>query len=448
MGFTQVWLPPPNKATNQNGRGYDGYDLFDLGEFYQKGTVKTRWGTREELLQALQNILIDAVLNHKLGADRFESFLAVPVNPQNRLKDEGPLREIDVWTAFDFKGRGGKYSSFRWTHEHFTGLDWDHRTRKGGIYRMAGKKLVDSELGNYDYLLGVDIDHRHPDVREDLFKWGAWVLETTGATGFRLDAIKHIDHRFLRDFVGSISKRRCKMYRFNSDTTYSGTLTKPPNVCLSQNTGLETLNWFCHTSGHFETAFFDVPVHMNFHQASILRERYDLRTILNNTVVKAKPKDAVTFVKGQSLESWVENGFKIHSYAIILLRQDGHPCVFYGDLYPNEECYDERISRDLTLIIEARKKFAHGPCVDYFQERNCIGFVRKGDSKHLGCAVLLSNKEEADNYVHTIRMFVGRSQAGSVFRSVMSQQGHIDIDVDGWGDFSCPAGSVEVWFKS
>jgi glycosidase len=53
-------------------------------------------------------------------------------------------------------------------------------------------------------------------------KWGPWVLEviaglhldymtdfshlnqTTGAAGFRLDAIKHIDRLFLRDFVGNI----------------------------------------------------------------------------------------------------------------------------------------------------------------------------------------------------------------------------------------------------
>lgn len=43
---------------------------WDLGEFHQKGTVGTRWGTREELLHACNiakqhgiDILIDAVLN-------------------------------------------------------------------------------------------------------------------------------------------------------------------------------------------------------------------------------------------------------------------------------------------------------------------------------------------------------------------------------------------------
>ncbi len=43
---------------------------WDLGEFNQKGTVQTRWGTREEYLQACKvaqeygiDILVDAVLN-------------------------------------------------------------------------------------------------------------------------------------------------------------------------------------------------------------------------------------------------------------------------------------------------------------------------------------------------------------------------------------------------
>ncbi|KAJ7707693.1 alpha amylase [Mycena rosella] len=453
MGFTQVWLPPPNKGENQNGRGYDAYDLWDLGEFDQKGTVRTRWGTREELLRACQvatahgiDILIDAVLNHKLGADRFESFPAVPVNSQNRLKDEGPAREIDGWTAFDFKGRGNKYSSFRWTHEHFTGLDWDHRTRTNAIYRIASQgrqgwsQNVDKELGNYDYLLGVDITGIRTDVQKDLLDWGVWILETTGATGFRLDAIKHIDHRFLLRFITHAQKQSGKPQMFSVSEYWSADLKL-------------ILPYIKAFRG--ETAFFDVPLHANFHDASKHHSQYDLRNILNNTIVKTKPKDAVTFVDnhdtviGQSLESWVDTNFKVQAYSLILLRPDGHPCVFYGDLYPNEECYNETVSRNLTLLIEARKKFAYGACQDYLLDHHCIGFVRMGDSRHPGCAVLLSNKEEVDNFTHTIRMFVGREHAGSTFRGFMSEDSsRVEIDTDGWGAFSCPPNRVQVWVKA
>lgn len=69
-------------------------------------------------------------------------------------------------------------------------------------------------------------------------------------------------------------------------------------------------------------------------------------------------------------------------------------CLFYGDLYPNKEGYNANTARNIYLLIEARKKFAYGSTKDYFLDKNCIGFVRKGDASHLGCAVILSNREE------------------------------------------------------
>ncbi|HZJ10912.1 MAG TPA: hypothetical protein VFD39_14535, partial [Trueperaceae bacterium] len=45
-GFTSLWLPPAYKGA---GGGYDSgygvYDHFDLGEFDQRGTVRTKYGT-------------------------------------------------------------------------------------------------------------------------------------------------------------------------------------------------------------------------------------------------------------------------------------------------------------------------------------------------------------------------------------------------------------------
>ena len=43
------------------------------------------------------------------------------------------------------------------------GVDWDHRTQTKEVYRISGpnhkgwSRNVDKELGNYDYLLGVDV---------------------------------------------------------------------------------------------------------------------------------------------------------------------------------------------------------------------------------------------------------------------------------------------------
>lgn len=41
--------------------------------------------------------MIDLItLKHKLGADKREAISAVPVDPQNRLKEIGPVRTIEV----------------------------------------------------------------------------------------------------------------------------------------------------------------------------------------------------------------------------------------------------------------------------------------------------------------------------------------------------------------
>jgi alpha-amylase len=62
-----------------NSNGYDTYDLFDLGEFDQKGSVRTKFGTQEQYAKAVAVLhepgiqaYVDIVLNHKGGADEME----------------------------------------------------------------------------------------------------------------------------------------------------------------------------------------------------------------------------------------------------------------------------------------------------------------------------------------------------------------------------------------
>ena len=53
-GITALWLPPAYKGTSGDDVGYGPYDLYDLGEFNQKGTVRTKYGTRAQYLAAIQ----------------------------------------------------------------------------------------------------------------------------------------------------------------------------------------------------------------------------------------------------------------------------------------------------------------------------------------------------------------------------------------------------------
>ena len=54
-GVNMIWLPPAYKgAGGPASVGYDVYDMYDLGEFDQKGAVRTKYGTKAEYLSAVR----------------------------------------------------------------------------------------------------------------------------------------------------------------------------------------------------------------------------------------------------------------------------------------------------------------------------------------------------------------------------------------------------------
>ena len=184
LGFDAVWLPPAYKNSATNGVGYGPYDLYDLGEFDQKGSVPTKYGTKAEYLAAISElqksglqVLADIVLNHRLGADEPESVVATPVDSEDRLRPLGEPREISAWTKFNFPGRGDKYSDFKWDKSCFTSVSYDGNTNEEGVFLFGGKKFaskVAHEKNNFDYLMGMNVDMDNPEVSLELKRWLKW----------------------------------------------------------------------------------------------------------------------------------------------------------------------------------------------------------------------------------------------------------------------------------
>ena len=203
-GFTSVWLPPAYKGFGgTNDVGYGVYDLFDFGEFDQKGTVRTKYGTKEEYETCIESahdagieVYADVVVNHKMGADYRQLLHNVQiVDKHNRNQPLSDYHSKELWTYYNFPGRGDTYSSMKWEWWHF-----DATKEYGNIYKLKGKNFethVDHENVNYDFLMGCDLDYDHPQVRGEIHYWGKWYLDNYGIDGFRIDAIKHI-----RSFIG------------------------------------------------------------------------------------------------------------------------------------------------------------------------------------------------------------------------------------------------------
>ena len=191
-GFTALWLPPAYKGSAGGyDTGYGVYDMYDLGEFDQKGSVRTKYGTKDEYITAIKQaqsvdieIYADVVLNHRLGGDTEEEFKATPYAPNNRNNAIGDEVTIKAWTNFNFSGRQGKYSDFEWHWWHFNAVDYNGHEQGDfeAIYLFEGKSFaqeVDMEKGSFDYLMGCDLDLHHPEVKADLMHWGEWYVDTT-----------------------------------------------------------------------------------------------------------------------------------------------------------------------------------------------------------------------------------------------------------------------------
>jgi alpha-amylase len=151
------------KASSPDGNGYDIYDLYDLGEFDQKGSVATKWGSKDELLRLCETaknydmgIYFDAVLNHRFAADKTENCQAIEVDPEDRNMEISEEYEIEAWVGFTFPGRGDKYSKQKYHWYHFSGVDYNARNDETAIYKIMGGESegwaedgdVDDEKGN------------------------------------------------------------------------------------------------------------------------------------------------------------------------------------------------------------------------------------------------------------------------------------------------------------
>ncbi|MEH2419965.1 MAG: alpha-amylase [Nostoc sp.] len=452
-GVTSVWLPPAYKGT---GGGYDVgygvYDMYDLGEFDQKGSVRTKYGTKDEYIAAVKaakaagiRVYADVVLNHKLGADQEEEVEATPYSPDDRNHAIGEMQKIKVWTHFTFPGRQGKYSDMEWHWWHFDAVDYNvYNEGENAVYLFKDKHFddnVDLEKGAFDYLMGCDLDMESPEVREELNRWGEWFVETTNIDGFRFDAVKHVRAGFFPEWLIHCRQKAGRdLFAVGEYWSYE----------------VEALHHFLNiTDGN--VMLFDAPLHYNFSAASTQGNDYDMRQIFDNTLVQQQPTLAVTLVDNhdsqplQALESVVESWFKPLAYALILLRSQGYPCIFYADYYganykdkgPDGNEYEIWLDSHQWIIdkfLHARQTYAYGDQYDYFDHPNTIGWTRLGDEEHPGgMAVVLSNGGEGTKW-----MEVG--QPNSTYIDITE---HISEPVttndQGWADFRCNAGSVSVW---
>ena len=144
-GFTGIWVPPPSKGNfGIIDMGYGIFDPYDLGEFDQKGTVETRFGSRKELHRMMSKmhdkgieVYADVILNHLYTNEEQEE-----VNPA--VKDY----------VFDEAFRNGNQFSPYPTNE----IKWVIKDAQPGDYfiQIHGYFLNSPAKGDRGYDLQID----------------------------------------------------------------------------------------------------------------------------------------------------------------------------------------------------------------------------------------------------------------------------------------------------
>lgn len=453
-GITHVWLPPAYKgARGKDSEGYDVYDLYDLGEFDQKGTVATKYGSKDDYLNAIKaaqqqglKVLADIVLGHRTGGDDKEKVKVNRVNPDNRTEMQGDPFEIEAFTKFFFPGRKDQYSAYKWDFHSFAGVDYAANLpeEEQGIFKILNEygngewnEEVSQENGNFSFLIGDDVETRNPAVREELYNWGKWYLNITGCDGFRMDALKHASWMFMKKWVRAMKEAAGK------DFTVIGEYWSPDNLP-------ETLDYLDKIENEF--SLFDAQLHNNFHQAS--KGERELWKLYDDTLTAARADKSITIVDNhdtqpcQALESPVEAWFKPLAYGCILLREQGVPCIFYPDLYGaqyNDKDCDIHLEKVAVLeqLLELRKTRAYGEQEDYFVSADVIGWVRRGDAEvpGSGCAVVMSRSEEGGH----IEMNMGSAFAGKTFVNSLNPDQQLVLDDQGSAAFYLDTQGIAVW---
>jgi alpha-amylase len=429
-GFSHVWLPPTGKAfspdANDYNVGYAVYDHYDLGEFDQMSHVRTKYGTKGKLHEAVNALharkiraVADIVMNHMLGGDdaSMQSY-SVSYNDSGSPLGSGSVEsyiDFDFMNAMDANPRGTTYSNFVWSAEHFDGME-----NYGKYYLFSGKTL--DSVNNFgdmagpseyqylrsDIILGADLDLEHTAVQQEMKDWTEWLVEEVGFDGFRVDAIRHMHTPFVKDWASHM-----RNYMLNSRVN-GGTVPADKLQIFGENWDgwAERLNAYltgpANGGGHeYPTgdyagieqsmSLFDVPLHYDFQKvAGENTQSLDISQLPSSGILGTNGNYSITFVDNhdtvptEMLASYIPLHTKMQAYTFILLNQYGTPCVYYRDFYKGN--FTSEYTNDnytylhdgITKLLEVRHQYAYGAGSYYDYKSGVLGYKRAGDGAHPG----------------------------------------------------------------
>ena len=217
MGIDAIWIPPTIKNSGTNSVGYSPFDHYDLGEKYQKNSIKTRMGDKDELLRMMAvmkangiDVIQDIVLNHVTNAG---SSLGQGGQDPAAMDD----------------GQTNKYKNFRYTCYKTPGINeaaTNYLSREGrfpknwqNFYPNNNNVCCTNDINSPFW--GPDVSYEsnafglssnaiyNPAqgsdyMRNGMRNWLIWYKKQMGWDGVRIDAVKHFPAYATEDFLWNL----------------------------------------------------------------------------------------------------------------------------------------------------------------------------------------------------------------------------------------------------
>jgi alpha-amylase len=404
-GFTSLWLPPASKGANISGpsMGYDPYDYYDLGDIDQKGSKKTWFGSKEELLRLLQTahlhdmqVYADLVLNHNSGAD---------------AKETNPIDGSERWTKFAPKS--GKFPR-------------DYACFHPSLYEMWDNGV----FGDMP-----DLCHRNPYVYTNLIEYARWLIEEIGFDGFRYDCVKG---------YGGWMARAIQELR----AIKNGKSSKPFGVGECWDSDRIIDEWLDETNAWSDNpaAAFDFPLRARLKDLCD-SDGFSLRSLSQGgTLAQEKPAEAVTFVENHDIvrDNPIIND-KMLAYAYILTHE-GYPCIFWQDYFTWGLGQPDHKS-GIAALVSIHEDYAGGATSVLYGDDNLYIMQREGLGRQKGLILVMNNRGDGwngawaktkwKNTRFITGAWRGRNDAG-LPQEKMTQD-------DGWCDFWAPPRGYAVY---
>lgn len=449
-GYGAIYLPPPSKSGGGTfSVGYNPVDHFDLGDRLLMGTVRTRYGTTEELIQLVKTakrfgleVYCDLVTNHadnraSWAIDRYPAMIpedfhihstADPTNSEIDFNNAGPfgfttLNHDLVGLADIAQENGNQVQTGAFNLPSFAS------------FNMWGKPWFLRQPRTPQYYPGGSIVPE--DSREYLRRYCWYLIAGIGFDGLRIDAAKHTTPGF---FMNTIQQAG---YSVNNGDVLPYVYSLKPNAMVFGEV-LSGDNYELREYAKVGMDLLDFPMSFKFNDLFNSNGFGNIGSLGNSFGIDASTglgfqnggldsQTGVGFVQSHDNGPPTSNNLA-HAF---LLTRPGSAIVYYdgnnqipGDYgqFPRPGRFDSLGNADdITLrMTDARYRFARGTIFNRWQSDNLYIYERHVN----GQSVLLVGLNIRGDLTALTQTVSTAFPAGTVLEDLSGQQPNVTVAGD------------------